>query len=57
MSESTGNSVDTKPGSHDAYSLIEFPHGDFDNYYYDRQIWMAVVHVRFQYSACLIFRI
>lgn len=27
------------------YPLIEFPRGDFDDYFYSRQIWMVVVHV------------
>jgi len=30
----------------DAFPLIEFPKGDFNDYYYTRQIWMVVVHVR-----------
>jgi hypothetical protein len=27
------------------YMLVEFPLGDFKNYYYQRQIWMVVIHV------------
>jgi hypothetical protein len=56
MSESIGINVETKPAGDGAYSLIEFPRGDFDDYYYDRQIWMAVVHVRFQDSGYLTCR-
>jgi len=56
MSESVGINIGTKP-NYGPYSLIEFPRGDFNDYYYDRQIWMAVIHVRFRDLGYLTCRI
>lgn len=52
MSESVVNPVEPKSVGSGPYPLIEFPRGDFKDYYYIRQIWMAVVHVHDHSSGC-----
>lgn len=46
MSQSVVDPLELKSVGSGAYPLIEFPRGDFKDYYYIRQIWMAVVHVQ-----------
>jgi hypothetical protein len=46
MSTVNANGTEGKDVDSGVYALIEFPKGDFNDYYYTRQIWMALSHVR-----------